>query len=73
MKPMEYGLKVVETFFTRANGICKSADLFDANKPGDLELLRRIRPEKSSNSCVEVGGCSAGETWRFSGIEKQAT
>jgi glycolate oxidase len=63
----EYGLKVGNVFHA-GDGNMHPLILFDANKPGDLELCEAFGAE-ILKLCVEVGGCLTGE--HGVGIEKR--
>lgn len=63
----EYGLKVGNVFHA-GDGNMHPLILFDANKPGDLELCESMGAE-ILKLCVEVGGCLTGE--HGVGIEKR--
>ncbi|XDA98378.1 FAD-linked oxidase C-terminal domain-containing protein [Sulfitobacter sp. LCG007] len=63
----EYGLKVGNVFHA-GDGNMHPLILFDANKPGDLELCERFGAE-ILKLCVEAGGCLTGE--HGVGIEKR--
>ena len=63
----EFGLKVGNVFHA-GDGNMHPLILFDANKPGDLELCERFGAE-ILKLCVEVGGCLTGE--HGVGIEKR--
>jgi glycolate oxidase len=63
----EFGLKVANVFHA-GDGNMHPLILFDANKPGDLELCERFGAE-ILKLCVEVGGCLTGE--HGVGIEKR--
>ena len=63
----EYGLKVGNVFHA-GDGNMHPLILFDANKPGDLELCEAMGAE-ILKLCVEVGGCLTGE--HGVGIEKR--
>ncbi len=62
-----YGLKVGNVFHA-GDGNMHPLILFDANKPGDLELCETFGAEVLK-LCVEVGGCLTGE--HGVGIEKR--
>lgn len=62
-----YGLKVGNVFHA-GDGNMHPLILFDANKPGDLELCEEFGAE-ILKLCVEVGGCLTGE--HGVGIEKR--
>ena len=62
-----YGLKVGNVFHA-GDGNMHPLILFDANKPGDLELCEEFGAEVLK-LCVEVGGCLTGE--HGVGIEKR--
>ncbi len=63
----EFGLDVANVFHA-GDGNMHPLILFDANKPGDLELCERFGAE-ILKLCVEVGGCLTGE--HGVGIEKR--
>ena len=63
----EYGLKVGNVFHA-GDGNMHPLILFDANKPGDLELCEALGAD-ILKLCVEVGGCLTGE--HGVGIEKR--
>ena len=63
----EYGLKVGNVFHA-GDGNMHPLILFDANKPGDLELCEQMGAE-ILRLCVEVGGCLTGE--HGVGVEKR--
>ena len=63
----EFGLKVGNVFHA-GDGNMHPLILFDANKPGDLELCEQFGAE-ILKLCVEVGGCLTGE--HGVGIEKR--
>lgn len=63
----EYGLKVGNVFHA-GDGNMHPLILFDANKPGDLELCEEFGAD-ILKLCVEVGGCLTGE--HGVGIEKR--
>jgi len=63
----QYGLKVGNVFHA-GDGNMHPLILFDANKPGDLELCEEFGAE-ILKLCVEVGGCLTGE--HGVGIEKR--
>ncbi len=63
----EYGLQVGNVFHA-GDGNMHPLILFDANKPGDLELCEKMGAEVL-RLCVEVGGCLTGE--HGVGIEKR--
>ncbi len=63
----EYGLDVANVFHA-GDGNMHPLILFDANKPGDLELCEQFGAE-ILKLCVEVGGCLTGE--HGVGIEKR--
>ncbi|MFP3656349.1 FAD-linked oxidase C-terminal domain-containing protein, partial [Burkholderia sp. SIMBA_052] len=63
----EFGLKVANVFHA-GDGNMHPLILFDANKPGDLELCEALGAE-ILKLCVEVGGCLTGE--HGVGIEKR--
>ncbi len=63
----DYGLKVGNVFHA-GDGNMHPLILFDANKPGDLELCERFGAD-ILRLCVEVGGCLTGE--HGVGIEKR--
>ncbi len=62
-----YGLKVANVFHA-GDGNMHPLILFDANKPGDLELCEAFGAEVLK-LCVEVGGCLTGE--HGVGVEKR--
>lgn len=63
----EYGLQVGNVFHA-GDGNMHPLILFDANKPGDLEICEKMGAEVL-RLCVEVGGCLTGE--HGVGIEKR--
>ncbi|MDT8857136.1 FAD-linked oxidase C-terminal domain-containing protein [Paracoccaceae bacterium Fryx2] len=63
----DYGLDVANVFHA-GDGNMHPLILFDANKPGDLELCEAFGAE-ILKLCVEVGGCLTGE--HGVGIEKR--
>ena len=63
----EYGLDVGNVFHA-GDGNMHPLILFDANKPGDLELCEKMGAD-ILKLCVEVGGCLTGE--HGVGIEKR--
>ncbi len=63
----EFGLDVGNVFHA-GDGNMHPLILFDANKPGDLELCEQLGAE-ILKLCVEVGGCLTGE--HGVGIEKR--
>jgi glycolate oxidase len=63
----EYGLRVGNVFHA-GDGNMHPLILFDANKPGDLELCEAFGAD-ILKLCVEVGGCLTGE--HGVGIEKR--
>ncbi len=63
----EYGLDVGNVFHA-GDGNMHPLILFDANKPGDLELCEKLGAD-ILRLCVEVGGCLTGE--HGVGIEKR--
>jgi glycolate oxidase len=63
----QYGLKVGNVFHA-GDGNMHPLILFDANKPGDLELCEQMGAD-ILRLCVEVGGCLTGE--HGVGIEKR--
>jgi glycolate dehydrogenase FAD-linked subunit len=63
----KYGLKVANVFHA-GDGNMHPLILFDANKPGDLELCEEFGAEVL-RLCVEVGGCLTGE--HGVGVEKR--
>jgi glycolate oxidase len=63
----EYGLGVANVFHA-GDGNMHPLILFDANKPGDLELCEALGAD-ILKLCVEVGGCLTGE--HGVGIEKR--
>ncbi len=63
----EYGLQVGNVFHA-GDGNMHPLILFDANKPGDLELCEAFGAE-ILKLCVEVGGCLTGE--HGVGVEKR--
>ena len=64
---VEFGLEVGNVFHA-GDGNMHPLILFDANKPGDLELCEAFGAE-ILKLCVEVGGCLTGE--HGVGIEKR--
>ncbi|ASM74181.1 MULTISPECIES: FAD-linked oxidase C-terminal domain-containing protein [Roseobacteraceae] len=64
---VEYGLRVGNVFHA-GDGNMHPLILFDANKPGDLELCEAFGAEVLK-LCVEAGGCLTGE--HGVGIEKR--
>ena len=64
---LEYGLGVGNVFHA-GDGNMHPLILYDANKPGDLELAERFGADVL-RLCVEVGGCLTGE--HGVGIEKR--
>ena len=62
-----YGLDVANVFHA-GDGNMHPLILFDANKPGDLELCENMGAD-ILKLCVEVGGCLTGE--HGVGIEKR--
>ena len=62
-----FGLKVANVFHA-GDGNMHPLILFDANKPGDLELCEEMGAE-ILKLCVEVGGCLTGE--HGVGVEKR--
>jgi len=64
---VQYGLKVANVFHA-GDGNMHPLILFDANKPGDLELCEALGAD-ILKLCVEVGGCLTGE--HGVGIEKR--
>jgi glycolate oxidase len=62
-----YGLDVANVFHA-GDGNMHPLILFDANKPGDLELCEALGAD-ILKLCVEVGGCLTGE--HGVGIEKR--
>ena len=62
-----YGLKVGNVFHA-GDGNMHPLIMFDANKPGDLELCEKMGAD-ILRLCVEVGGCLTGE--HGVGIEKR--
>lgn len=64
---VEYGLQVGNVFHA-GDGNMHPLILFDANKPGDLELCEAMGAD-ILRLCVEVGGCLTGE--HGVGIEKR--
>ena len=64
---VEYGLKVANVFHA-GDGNMHPLILYDANKPGDLELCEAFGAEVLK-LCVEVGGCLTGE--HGVGVEKR--
>lgn len=63
----DYGLEVANVFHA-GDGNMHPLILYDANKPGDLELCERFGAD-ILKLCVEVGGCLTGE--HGVGIEKR--
>ncbi len=63
----QYGLDVANVFHA-GDGNIHPLILFDANKPGDLELCEAFGAE-ILKLCVEVGGCLTGE--HGVGVEKR--
>ncbi len=63
----KYGLKVGNVFHA-GDGNMHPLILFDANKPGDLELCEAMGAEVLK-LCVDVGGCLTGE--HGVGVEKR--
>jgi len=63
----QYGLKVGNVFHA-GDGNMHPLILFDANKPGDLELCEALGAD-ILRLCVEVGGCLTGE--HGVGVEKR--
>ena len=63
----QYGLKVGNVFHA-GDGNMHPLILFDANKPGDLELCEDLGAE-ILKLCVDAGGCLTGE--HGVGIEKR--
>ncbi|MCI4660700.1 MAG: FAD-binding protein [Neomegalonema sp.] len=63
----QFGLKVANIFHA-GDGNMHPLILFNANKPGDLELCERFGAE-ILKLCVEVGGCLTGE--HGVGVEKR--
>ncbi len=63
----QYGLKVANVFHA-GDGNMHPLILFDANKPGDLEICEALGAE-ILKLCVEVGGCLSGE--HGVGVEKR--
>jgi len=63
----EYGLEVANVFHA-GDGNMHPLILFDANKPGDLELCEALGAD-ILKLCVEVGGCLTGE--HGVGVEKR--
>ena len=63
----EYGLDVANVFHA-GDGNMHPLILFDANKPGDLELCENLGAD-ILKLCVDVGGCLTGE--HGVGIEKR--
>ena len=63
----DYGLDVANVFHA-GDGNMHPLILFDANKPGDLELCEALGAD-ILKLCVEVGGCLTGE--HGVGIEKR--
>jgi glycolate oxidase len=63
----DFGLDVANVFHA-GDGNMHPLILYDANKPGDLELCERFGAE-ILKLCVEVGGCLTGE--HGVGIEKR--
>jgi glycolate oxidase len=64
---MEFGLDVGNVFHA-GDGNMHPLILYDANKPGDLEVCEAFGAE-ILKLCVEVGGCLTGE--HGVGIEKR--
>lgn len=64
---VEFGLDVANVFHA-GDGNMHPLILFDANKPGDLELCEALGAE-ILKLCVEVGGCLTGE--HGVGVEKR--
>ncbi|MEM7745138.1 MAG: FAD-linked oxidase C-terminal domain-containing protein [Pseudomonadota bacterium] len=63
----QYGLKVGNVFHA-GDGNMHPLIIFDANKPGDLEIAEALGAE-ILKLCVEVGGCLSGE--HGVGVEKR--
>ncbi|WP_323763830.1 FAD-linked oxidase C-terminal domain-containing protein [Marinovum sp.] len=63
----DYGLEVANVFHA-GDGNMHPLILYNANKPGDLELCERLGAD-ILKLCVEVGGCLTGE--HGVGIEKR--
>ena len=63
----QYGLQVANVFHA-GDGNMHPLILFDANKPGDLELCEAMGAE-ILKLCVQVGGCLTGE--HGVGVEKR--
>jgi glycolate oxidase len=63
----KYGLKIGNVFHA-GDGNMHPLIIFDANKPGDLELAEAAGAE-ILKVCVEVGGCLTGE--HGVGVEKR--
>ncbi len=63
----KYGLKVGNVFHA-GDGNMHPLIIFDANKPGDLELAEELGAD-ILRLCVEVGGCLTGE--HGVGVEKR--
>lgn len=63
----DYGLEVANVFHA-GDGNMHPLILFDANKPGDLELCESLGAD-ILKLCVEVGGCLTGE--HGVGVEKR--
>jgi glycolate oxidase len=63
----QYGLDVANVFHA-GDGNMHPLILFDANKPGDLEICEEMGAE-ILKICVEVGGCLTGE--HGVGVEKR--
>ena len=63
----QYGLQVANVFHA-GDGNMHPLILFDANKPGDLELCEAMGAD-ILRLCVEVGGCLTGE--HGVGVEKR--
>lgn len=63
----QFGLKVANVFHA-GDGNMHPLILFDANKPGDLEICEALGAE-ILKLCVEVGGCLSGE--HGVGVEKR--
>ena len=64
---VEHGLAVGNVFHA-GDGNMHPLILYDANKPGDLEICERMGAD-ILRLCVEVGGCLTGE--HGVGIEKR--
>ncbi len=62
-----YGLRVANVFHA-GDGNMHPLIIFDANKPGDLQLAEALGAD-ILRLCVEVGGCLTGE--HGVGVEKR--